>query len=88
MRCVTHQTVKDGPDLNVSVGLNDDVARLTGPKTCLGGFPGGGDMVCPISTELSRVYLSLTVYQLLREVLPVMIPLMAPSPIGRPTMLC
>jgi hypothetical protein len=58
----------------------------TGPKTCLGGFPGGGDMVYSLSLSptLGR-QLGLTVYQLLREVLPVMIPETAPRPMGSPT---
>jgi hypothetical protein len=44
-------------------------------------------MVWVFSTLLNTSSWKLTVYQLLREVLPVMIPEMAPRPMGRPTLL-
>lgn len=83
MRRVAHQTIKNGPYLSVS---RAGETKLTGPKTSLGGLPGGGDMVCLVRIQLAgRQALQLAVNQFDLEVLPVMMPLMAPMPMGRPT---
>jgi hypothetical protein len=68
---VTHQSVKDGPDRS---------------KDLLG-WVSWGRRHGLHSQYRAFIYSdrALTVYQLLREVRPVMIPEMAPRPMGRPT---
>jgi hypothetical protein len=68
---VTHQSVKDGPDRS---------------KDLLGWVSWGRSH--GLHSQYHAIVYSdraLTVYQLLREVRPVMIPEMAPRPMGRPT---
>lgn len=94
MRGVPHKTVQDGPDLISAASTmeaidgSDDRERNTHRSKDLSRWVSRGrrhGLGVSASIDTQPHLRRLTVNQLLLEVFPVMIPLMAPKPMGRPT---